>query len=216
MFVILRVLSLILIVAALMLLGADAVSSLENGGKIIVRSLDQVWALFDKTGMDAFHAWAGRHLPAHYPPQSARSSRFRAGRRPVFRARCWRSFSDGGCPSRNSRSICSRREPRAHLRTAIVGETAGDEEVVRQTIDVADRDRADLLDLRQFDDQPLRPARDRAGQMQMGRGGRSARQDEGLERLQCLRSSSRFRAPAARPANRRCASASRNVCRLRA
>jgi hypothetical protein len=67
MFVILRVLSLILIVAALMLLGADAVSSLENGGKIIVRSLDQVWALFDKTGMDAFHAWVGRHLPGPLP-----------------------------------------------------------------------------------------------------------------------------------------------------
>jgi hypothetical protein len=67
MFVILRVLSLLLIVAALMLLGADAVSSLENGGKIIVRSLDQVWALFDKTGMDAFHAWIGRHLPSPLP-----------------------------------------------------------------------------------------------------------------------------------------------------
>ena len=48
MFVILRLVSLILIVAALMLLGADAVTSLENGGEIIVRSLDQVWALFDK------------------------------------------------------------------------------------------------------------------------------------------------------------------------
>ena len=67
MFVILRVISLVLIVLALMLLGADAVSSLENGGKIIVRSLDQVWALFDKTGMDAFHAWTGRHLPGPLP-----------------------------------------------------------------------------------------------------------------------------------------------------
>jgi hypothetical protein len=67
MFVILRIVSLILIVAALLLLGADAVSSLENGGKIIVRSLDQVWSLFDKPGVDAFHAWIGRHLPDPLP-----------------------------------------------------------------------------------------------------------------------------------------------------
>jgi len=64
MFVILRLISLVLVVAALMLLGADAVSSLENGGKIIVRSLDQVWVLFDKPGNEQFHAWLVRHLPA--------------------------------------------------------------------------------------------------------------------------------------------------------
>jgi len=63
-FVILRLISLILVLAALMLLGADAVSSLENGGKIIVRSLDQVWILFDKGGNALFHAWLARHLPA--------------------------------------------------------------------------------------------------------------------------------------------------------
>lgn len=64
MFVVLRLISLILVVSALMLLGADVVSSLENGGKIIVRSLDQVWTMFDKPGVDAFHAWLARHLPA--------------------------------------------------------------------------------------------------------------------------------------------------------
>jgi hypothetical protein len=64
MFVILRLVSLILVVAALLLLGADAISSLENGGKIIVRSLDQVWTIFDKAGVEAFHAWLDRHLPA--------------------------------------------------------------------------------------------------------------------------------------------------------
>ena len=64
MFVILRLISLVLVVAALMLLGADAVSSLENGGKIIVRSLDQVWNLFDKPGNEQFHAWLVHHLPA--------------------------------------------------------------------------------------------------------------------------------------------------------
>jgi hypothetical protein len=63
MFVILRLISLVLIVLALMLLGADAVTSLENGGKITVRSLDEVWALFNKPAMTAFHAWLGVHLP---------------------------------------------------------------------------------------------------------------------------------------------------------
>ena len=64
MFVVLRLISLILVVSALMLLGADIVTSLENGGKIMVRSLDQVWALFDKSGVVAFHAWCAAHLPA--------------------------------------------------------------------------------------------------------------------------------------------------------
>jgi hypothetical protein len=64
MVVVLRLISLLLVVAALMLLGADVVTSLENGGKIIVRSLDSVWALFDKSAMLAFHAWCDVHLPA--------------------------------------------------------------------------------------------------------------------------------------------------------
>jgi hypothetical protein len=62
MFVVLRLISLILVVSALMLLGADAVTSLENGGKITVRSLNQVWALFDNHGNPAFHAWCAAHL----------------------------------------------------------------------------------------------------------------------------------------------------------
>lgn len=62
MFVVLRLISLILVVSALMLLGADAVTSLENGGKIMVRSLDQVWALFDKSAVAHFHGWCEAHL----------------------------------------------------------------------------------------------------------------------------------------------------------
>ena len=62
MLVVLRLISLILVVSALMLLGADAVTSLENGGKITVRSLDEVWALFDYHGNPAFHAWCNAHL----------------------------------------------------------------------------------------------------------------------------------------------------------
>ena len=64
MFVVLRLISLILVVSALMLLGADAVTSLENGGKITVRSLDQVWQLFDHGGNVAFPAWCTAHLAA--------------------------------------------------------------------------------------------------------------------------------------------------------
>jgi hypothetical protein len=64
MFVVLRLISLILVVAAIMLLGADIVTSLENGGKIMVRSLEQVWALLDKSAVAGFHAWCDRHLPA--------------------------------------------------------------------------------------------------------------------------------------------------------
>ena len=45
MFVLMRLVSLVLIVAALMLLGADAVTSLEKGGEITVRSLDAGLAL---------------------------------------------------------------------------------------------------------------------------------------------------------------------------
>jgi hypothetical protein len=64
MFVVLRLISLILVVGAIMLLGADVVTSLESGGKIMVRSLDTVWALFSKTAMESFHVWCAAHLPA--------------------------------------------------------------------------------------------------------------------------------------------------------
>ncbi len=63
MFVILRLISLVLVVLALMLLGADTVTSLENGGRITVRSLDDVWALFNKPALLAFHSWMTTHLP---------------------------------------------------------------------------------------------------------------------------------------------------------
>ncbi|HWD27439.1 MAG TPA: hypothetical protein VG387_09760 [Rhizomicrobium sp.] len=64
MFVLLRLISLILVVSAIMLLGADIVTSLENGGHIMVRSLDAVWALADKPAMLGFHAWCDHRLPA--------------------------------------------------------------------------------------------------------------------------------------------------------
>jgi len=63
MYVVLRFLSLILIVVALMLLGADVVTSLEHGGQITVRSIGQVWAILDKSGAEAFKAWASSSMP---------------------------------------------------------------------------------------------------------------------------------------------------------
>ncbi len=59
----LRFISLILIVAALMLLGADVISSLEKGGGWTVRSIEQIWALFGKSSETAFNAWLQHALP---------------------------------------------------------------------------------------------------------------------------------------------------------
>jgi hypothetical protein len=61
--ILMRLVSLVLIVGALMLLGADVVTSLERGGEITVRSVAQVWGLFDKAGMEGFKAWTNHNLP---------------------------------------------------------------------------------------------------------------------------------------------------------
>jgi hypothetical protein len=62
--VFMRLISLILIVAALMLLGADAVTSLEKGGELTVRSLGVIWALLDPGHLILFKSWVQNHLPA--------------------------------------------------------------------------------------------------------------------------------------------------------
>jgi len=64
MYVVLRFISLILIVAGLMLLGADLITSLEKGGGWTVRSIEQIWALFGKSSETAFNAWLQHALPA--------------------------------------------------------------------------------------------------------------------------------------------------------
>jgi hypothetical protein len=61
--VLLRLVSLILIVLALMLLGADAVTSLEKGGELTVRSLGTVWAIIDANGLNNFKSWMQHYLP---------------------------------------------------------------------------------------------------------------------------------------------------------
>lgn len=59
--VLLRLVSLILIVIALMLLGADALTSLEKGGALTVRSLDTVWAILDPHSLTLFKVWLHDH-----------------------------------------------------------------------------------------------------------------------------------------------------------
>jgi hypothetical protein len=62
-----RFISLILIVMALILLGADLVTSLEKGGQVTVRSIGQVWLLLEKPGAQAFNSWLVQTLPPPVP-----------------------------------------------------------------------------------------------------------------------------------------------------
>ncbi len=77
-----RLISLVLIVGALMLLGADAVTSLERGGEVTVRSVAQIWALFSKASMDGFKAWTQHNLPSSWRRAFFPSWRCRAGASP--------------------------------------------------------------------------------------------------------------------------------------
>jgi hypothetical protein len=61
-----RYISLVLLVIAFMLLGADFMTSLEKG-EITVRSLAQFWTLVDKPSLDAFKAWLEHSLSAPFP-----------------------------------------------------------------------------------------------------------------------------------------------------
>ena len=61
--VVMRLISLFLILLALMLLGADAVSSLEKGGEITVRSLDTVWGIINSDSLERFKSWVQHDLP---------------------------------------------------------------------------------------------------------------------------------------------------------
>lgn len=62
--VLMRLISLILIVIALLLLGADAVSSLERGGELVVRSLGNVWGILNQQSLDALKFWVQNHAPS--------------------------------------------------------------------------------------------------------------------------------------------------------
>jgi hypothetical protein len=62
--VVFRFVAVVLIVVALMLLGADVVSMLERGGEPHVRTLGEVWALFSATGAEAFRSWVPGAFPS--------------------------------------------------------------------------------------------------------------------------------------------------------
>ena len=61
--VLMRLIALAMIVTALVLLGADALTSLEKGGEITVRSLGLIWSLVNAGSLVAFKDWAQHHAP---------------------------------------------------------------------------------------------------------------------------------------------------------
>ncbi len=61
-----RFIAFLLIVAALMLLGADVVTMLESGEPKI-RSIELLWNLIAVGGADAFKVWAQGALPGPLP-----------------------------------------------------------------------------------------------------------------------------------------------------
>jgi hypothetical protein len=62
-YVAMRLVSLVLICIALMLLGADLISTLENGGAVVIRSLDHVWTAVNSASIDALKVWLDHHAP---------------------------------------------------------------------------------------------------------------------------------------------------------
>jgi hypothetical protein len=61
--VVMRLIALVMITAALFLLGADALTSLEKGGEISVRSLNLVWSLIDAHSLAGFKDWVQHKIP---------------------------------------------------------------------------------------------------------------------------------------------------------
>lgn len=61
--VLMRLIALAMIVMALVLLGADALTSLEKGGEITVRSLGLIWSIVNPASLAAFKDWAQHDAP---------------------------------------------------------------------------------------------------------------------------------------------------------
>ncbi len=61
--VLMRLIALAMIATALVLLGADALTSLEKGGEISVRSLGLIWSIVHPGSLDAFKDWAQHSVP---------------------------------------------------------------------------------------------------------------------------------------------------------
>ena len=64
MYVVMRLLSLVLIVSAVVMMGGDVITTLEKGGDLAVRSADELWAVLNKHSADVFKASIDRSLPA--------------------------------------------------------------------------------------------------------------------------------------------------------
>lgn len=62
-YVAMRLVSLVLICLALMLLGADLISTLENGGGVVIRSLDHVWSAVNSASIDGLKVWLDHRAP---------------------------------------------------------------------------------------------------------------------------------------------------------
>jgi hypothetical protein len=62
-YVAVRLISLALICVALMLLGADLITTLEHGGAVVIRSLDHVWTAIDRNSIDGMKTWLEHHAP---------------------------------------------------------------------------------------------------------------------------------------------------------
>jgi hypothetical protein len=60
-YVAMRLVSLALICIALMLLGADLISTLEHGGAVVIRSLDHVWTAVNAASIDGMKSWLEHH-----------------------------------------------------------------------------------------------------------------------------------------------------------
>jgi len=58
-----RLIALVLVTVALMLLGADMITTLETG-RFTTRSLANLWMMIDKSEPAAFYAWTDHHLPS--------------------------------------------------------------------------------------------------------------------------------------------------------
>jgi hypothetical protein len=62
-YVAIRLVSLVLICVALMLLGADLITTLEHGGAVVIRSLDHVWTAIDRNSIDGMKTWLEHRAP---------------------------------------------------------------------------------------------------------------------------------------------------------
>jgi hypothetical protein len=62
-YVAIRLVSLVLICIALMLLGADLITTLEHGGAVVIRSLDHVWTAIDRNSIDGMKTWLEHRAP---------------------------------------------------------------------------------------------------------------------------------------------------------